>query len=436
MRAAILAIGSELLGTDRLDTNSLRLTEALERHGVELVGKAVVGDDEARIADEVGRFLRLADLLLVTGGLGPTADDVTRPAVARALDREVHFDEEILDDIREKFRRHGLEMPAVNRRQAQWIEGAMRIPNRRGTAPGMILERNGSTLFLLPGVPHELEGMIESHLEPWLAERGDGGGRERRTLLVACLPESEVEERIGPAYEELGREAISIFARPGEIRLRFQATGSENERRERLDRIEARLSELVGPAVFARGEEAALEGVVGGLLRETGATVGTAESCTGGLLAERFTRVAGSSDYFLGAAVTYTNELKQRLLRVPEAMLQEHGAVSEPVARAMAEGAIRELEADFGIGITGIAGPGGGTKDKPVGTVHLALAGPGEDGSLEVEHRRARFPGDRRQVREQTAQLALEMLRRRLMRRRGDRQESSENDTVAAGVGM
>ena len=268
--------------------------------------------------------------------------------------------------------------------------------------------------------------MVEAHLVPGLEERGDGGGRERRTLRVACLPESAVEERIQPAYEEFGRQAISILARPGEIRVRFEASGSAEERRKRLDRMEARLRKLVGSAVFATGEEATLESVVGDLLRHAHATVATAESCTGGLLAERFTRVAGSSDYFLGAAVTYTNQLKEQILGVPHDLLVAHGAVSEPVARAMAEGVRRELEADFGIGITGIAGPGGGSEDKPVGTVHLALAGPGPADEMETEHRRVRFPGDRRQVRDQTAQLALELLRRRLLQLGED----------APGVGM
>lgn len=416
MKAAILAIGSELLGTDRLDTNSLRLTELLERYGGELTGKAVVGDDEARIAQEIERSLELAEVVFVTGGLGPTADDVTREATARALGRSTRFDADILDDIRGKFRSLGLDMPEVNRRQAERIEGAELIPNRRGTAPGMILDAETGTVFLLPGVPREMEGMIESHVEPWLAERSAGRGRERRTLQVACLPESTVEERIQPAYEEFGRESISILARPGEIRLRFDAFGTEAERRERLDRMEARLRELVGPAVFGMGDDTTLESVVGDLLTRAGATVVTAESCTGGLVAERLTRTPGSSAYFLGAAVTYTNELKEQILDVPRSLLVEHGAVSEAVARAMAEGVRRLLKADYGIGVTGVAGPDGGTDDKPVGTVHFALAGPDRDGAVDVEHRCVRFPGNRRQVRRQTSQLALELLRRSLLR--------------------
>lgn len=411
MRATFLAVGSELLGTDRVDTNSLTVTGALERHGVDLVRKVVVGDEEDAIAGEVRRLLEISDLVVVSGGLGPTSDDLTRQGVARALDREVRFDEEVLEQIRDLFEQHGLSMPDINRRQAEVIEGAEVIPNRRGTAPGMRLETgDGKAVFLLPGPPKELEGMLASHLEPWVAERG-GERTERRTLKVACLPESEVEERLEPAYEELGREALAVLAKPGEILVRFEASGSEEERRERLDRMEARLRQLVGPAIFAASEEETLESVVGELLQRAGRTVVTAESCTGGLVAERITRVPGSSEYFLGAVVTYTDRLKEEVLGVPRNTLESFGAVSEPVARAMADGARRLLKADYGIGITGIAGPGGGSDDKPVGTVHLGLAGP--DGS--VSHRRVRFPGDRGQVREQTAQLALELLRRRLL---------------------
>jgi competence/damage-inducible protein CinA-like protein len=411
MKAAILAVGSELLGTDRLDTNSLRLTAVLERHGVELRRKCVVGDSVADLSDELHSLLSHHDLVLVTGGLGPTADDVTREAAAIALGRGLQHDAQVLAGIERRFRALGRTMPAVNRKQADVIEGAELIPNRRGTAPGMKIEGEGSALFLFPGVPYELDAMIESHLVPWLAERSGGVGRETVTLKVACLPESVVEERIAPAYDELGREWITILASPGEIRLRATAEGPEPERRQRLEAMAARLRELAGDAVFGAREEDTLEGVVGELLRKAGATLTAAESCTGGLLAERITRVPGSSDYFLGGAVTYTNALKTQVLGVPEEMLREHGAVSEPVAKAMAEAVRRIYRSDYGIGITGVAGPGGGSEAKPVGTVHIAVAGP--DGR--TEHRRVRFPGDRERVRWQSAQLALEMLRRRLL---------------------
>jgi nicotinamide-nucleotide amidase len=257
-----------------------------------------------------------------------------------------------------------------------------------------------------------MEGMVADALEPWLAERSGGIARESVTLKIAGLPESEVEERIAPAYDEFGRESITILASLGEIKLIATAAGPEGERAARLAAMAERLASLAGNAVYTRQAEETLEKVVGDLLREEKATLATAESCTGGLLAERLTRIPGSSDYFPGGVVTYSNAQKTRLLGVPEELLAEHGAVSEPVARAMAEGVRRALGSDWGIGITGVAGPGGGSEAKPVGTVHLAVAGPGAG---EVEHRQVRLPGDRDRVRRFSAQMTLEMLRRRLL---------------------
>lgn len=421
MRAAILAVGSELLGTDRLDTNSLRLTGLLERHGVELRKKSVVGDSEEEIAGELRHLLDRVDVVLVTGGLGPTADDVTREAAALALGRTLEVDESVLARIEKRFRDHGMVMPSVNRKQAQVLSGAELIPNRRGTAPGMRLDADpGKAVFLFPGVPNELDGMLESHLEPWLAERSGGVAREHALLKVACLPESAVEERILPAYEEFGREWITILASAGDIRLQVTAAGSEAERRERLAVMKSRLRELVGDAVYSEREEDTLEVVAGALLQEAGATLTVAESCTGGLLGERLTRVPGSSEYFLGGVIVYTNQLKSDLLGIPPALVEEHGAVSEPVARAMAESVRRVLRSGYGIGITGVAGPGGGSEAKPVGTVHIALAGPGaESDEPATEHRKVRFPGNRGRVRWFSSQLALDLLRRRLLARRG-----------------
>ena len=417
MKAAILAVGSELLGIRRLDTNSLLLTRVLERYGVELVAKSVIGDDAERIASELRRRMEQAEVVILTGGLGPTADDLTRPAVAAALGRGLAVDEGIVEHIRELFARFGRVMAEVNRRQAEVIDGARVLANRHGSAPGQRLDAERSTVFLFPGVPRELEAMIEHHLEPWLAARRSAdAGVERRVLKIASLPESEVEQRIAPAYERFGRDAIAVLASPGEVKVWTHARGPAGERRRRLDEMEGLLRELAGRAVFAGREEDTLEGVVGELLRRAGRTLTTAESCTGGLLAERLTRVAGSSDYFLGGVVSYTNELKTRLLGVPAATLDAHGAVSGPVARAMAAGVRERYGSDYGIGITGIAGPGGGSDEKPVGTVHIGVAGVRPSDAGEVEHRRACFPGDRERVRWQSAQLALEMLRRRLLR--------------------
>lgn len=407
MRAAVLAIGSELLGTDRLDTNSLSLAAALERYGVELCRKAVVGDDEQEIGILLGELLAAADLVLVTGGLGPTADDVTRQAAAATLGRPLVEDPALIEDIRAKFQRFDMRMPEVNRRQALVIEGAEVLPNRRGTAPGLRLEVDGRCLFLFPGVPHELDGLIARSLEPWLAERAGGEPRHARTLKVACVPESTVEERLAPAYAEFGRAGIAVLASPGEIRVRLSAA-----RAGELETMAARVGELFGDAVFGRRPEITLEEVVGGLLADAGATVGTAESCTGGLVAERLTRVAGSSAWFVGGVVAYADRLKTTALGVPEDLVARHGAVSRPVAEAMASGARRVLGADWALAITGIAGPGGGSEAKPVGTVHFALAGPQGVG---VVHRRLRLPGDRTRVRQLSSQWALDMLRRRLI---------------------
>jgi nicotinamide-nucleotide amidase len=415
MRAAILAVGSELLGTERLDTNSLRLTAALDRHGVELRKKSVVGDSEAELAAEIRALLSRVDLLLVTGGLGPTADDVTREAVAAALGRGLHLDREVLATLEERFRAFVRRMPEVNRRQAEVIDGAVVLHNAHGTAPGLRIvtrfEEREATIFLFPGVPHELFGMIADELEPWLAERSGGIARSSVTLKVSGVPESEVEERIAPAYEEFGRESITILAGGGEIKLIATASGSEAERAARLAAMADRLADLAGDAVYTRNADDTLELVVGDLLRQAKATVATAESCTGGLVAERLTRIAGSSDYFPGGVVTYSNGEKTRLLGVPPELLVEHGAVSEPVARAMAEGARRTFGTDYGVGVTGIAGPGGGSEGKPVGTVHIAVVGPGG----RAAHRRFRFPGDRERVRWFASQLALEILRRLLL---------------------
>lgn len=410
MRAAILAVGTELLGTERLDTNSLRLTALLERYGVELVRKAVIGDVEEELERELRSLLGRHQLVVTSGGLGPTRDDVTREAVASVCERELTLDEAVLADIEAKFRSFGRTMPAVNRRQAYVIEGAAVLPNQKGTAPGLRLERDGTTLFLLPGVPWELDHLAATFLEPWLAERAGGVQRETRTLKVAMLPESEVEERLSPLYEEVARERVSVLSSPGEIRVEVTADGSEASRREELDRLALRVRELIGPAIFTDDPTEDLAATVGHLLAERGESVATAESCTGGLVAQRITEVPGSSCYFRGSLVVYSNDAKVALAGVPADVLREHGAVSEPVARALARGAREVLHCDYGIGITGIAGPGGGTDEKPVGLVHLALTSPDSE-----VHLRVVFPGDRDRIRRYSSQLALEMLRRVLL---------------------
>lgn len=409
VRAAILAVGSELLGTTRLDTNSLRITSVLDRGGARLVRKGVVADDEEEIAGLVREWLDEVELLVLCGGLGPTADDRTRTAVARALGRELELDEDVLEEIRRRFREVGREMPDVNRRQAERIEGALLLENHRGTAPGQRVDTDGATIFLLPGVPSELEPMLEEHLVPWLARHGWSVRTAERRLRVACLAESEVEELLAPLYERHGVDGAGLLAAPGEVTVVLRASGPEGELERQLDAMTELARELLGPALTGDRDEP-LEQVVGRLLAARGATVAVGESCTGGLVGERLTQVAGSSQWFLGGVIAYANAVKTDLLDVEPGILRADGAVSRSVAEAMAVGAREVVGADWGIGITGIAGPGGGSREKPVGLVFVAVDGPG-DGPAVTE---LRLPGDRRTVRRLASQWGLDLLRRRL----------------------
>jgi nicotinamide-nucleotide amidase len=406
MRAAILAVGSELLGAERLDTNSLLLTGALQRHGVELVEKRIVGDDEACIEAAVRALHSQVDLLLVTGGLGPTADDRTREGVAAALDRRLVLEPGVVEGIRRRFAAMGREMPAVNSRQADVVAGGVLLENLRGTAPGQYLETDGRALFLFPGVPFELAGLLESALSPWLRDRCSTPPVARRVLRVACLPESEVEERIAPLYERWGRHGVALLPAPGDIELRLTVPGAEARR---LAEMEALVRECLGKAVYGVDAET-LEAIVGGLLGERGQTLATAESCTGGLVAERLTRVPGSSAWYVGSIVAYADRVKRDRLDVPAELLRRHGAVSREVALAMARGCRDTLASDWAIAVTGVAGPGGGSEEKPVGTVHIAVSG--ADGRERAVVRR--FPGDRRLVRRLAGQWSLDLLRREL----------------------
>lgn len=412
VRATILAVGSELLSTERLDTNSLRLTTLLERHGVELVKKSVVGDLAVELEREMRALWEASDLLLVCGGLGPTADDLTREAAAEALGLELAEDAESWAAIERRFAAMGRTASPNNRKQAALLHGARALPNPNGTAPGQLLERDGKALFLFPGVPYELDRMAADFLAPWLGERSGGAARETWTIKIAMRPESEVDQALAPAYEEFDARWITVLAGAGEVRVLLTAVGGEGERRERLATMRRRVLALLGEGVFGEGAETTLEGVVVGLLMAAGATLATAESCTGGLVAERITRVPGSSQVFLGGVVVYSNALKSSLAGVDPELIRRDGAVSEPVARALARGVCDRLASDYAVAITGIAGPGGGSPEKPVGTVHLAVAGPP---GTAVDHRVARFPGSRERVRLFASQMALEMLRRRLL---------------------
>ena len=407
--ASILAVGSELLGTTRLDTNSLYLTARLEALGISVVRKACVGDGWGDLLAEIPLALSRAPLLVVTGGLGPTDDDRTKEAVAKVFGRALVCDEALLLGLRERFRRRGFEMPKVNEKQADVIEGAVILANPRGSAPGFLVATAGGTIVLLPGVPHEMKGMWVGAVEPLLA-RGGAPGLHRRTLKIAAVPESVVETLVKPVYAAYPEVPFTILAAPGEVQLQFSARGTPEEATLVLDRIESDFHKALAGEIFGRDEDT-LEGVTGNLLRAKSQSLALAESCTGGQLAGRITDVPGSSDYFLGAAVTYANAAKADLVGVSGATLERHGAVSEETAREMALGARKRFGATIGLSTTGIAGPGGGTPDKPVGTVHIALDA--ADGTR--LHKRLLLPGERSLIRRWTTSTALGMLRKHLL---------------------
>ena len=410
MDAEIIAVGSELLGPHRLDTNSLYLTDQLNRLGIDVRRKTVVGDDEQQIACAIESALSQSAVVVVTGGLGPTADDLTREAVARLLRRRLVRDDAVAEALERRFRNRGLRMPEINYRQALLIEGAEMLPNPVGSAPGQWIEEGGRAVVLLPGVPAEMQAMFERHCRPRLEKIAPGRVLVTRVLKIAGLFESEVDERVAPIYRRFQNPETTILAAPGEIQLHLRANGAgEAEAREALNELTRQLELALGDAIFSEDGQT-LEEVVGMFLTAKGKTVAVAESCTGGLLAERLTRVPGSSRYFLGGMVAYHNEVKNRFLEVPQTVLQTHGAVSAETARIMAESVRRSFGADFGLSVTGIAGPEGGTPQKPVGLVYLALAVSGERPQIVEKN----YLGTRERIRLQASQTALDMLRLRI----------------------
>jgi nicotinamide-nucleotide amidase len=407
MKAEIIAIGSELLTPTRLDTNSLFLTEQLNRLGIEVMRKLVIGDLRDQIHDAFREALGRVELVISIGGLGPTEDDLTRETVAGLLGRKLIPNEAILRGIQARFRRFGRAMPEVNTRQAMVPEGATVLENSRGTAPGLWMETNGRIVILLPGPPHELRKVFTEQVEPRLARRTSGTRLYHRELRVTGMPESDVDQRIAPIYTRYADAHTTLLASPGEIQVHLRIWSAEAAASETLlDEMVERITFALGENVFTTEGET-LEQVVARELTLNDATIAVAESCTGGLLAERLTSLPGSSSYFLGGVVCYSNNLKSAWVDVPADLLEAKGAVSVEVARALAEGIRQRSGAMLGLGVTGIAGPGGGSTEKPVGTVHLSLAD-----ALGTKERSLSFPGDRDHIRWQASQSALDMVRR------------------------
>ncbi|MEP7353567.1 MAG: competence/damage-inducible protein A [Acidobacteriota bacterium] len=418
--AEIIAIGSELLSAQRVDTNSLYLADQLNALGIEVRRKLVVGDDRTLLTVAVQQalhnqgsgnaFTKAAGLLILTGGLGPTEDDVTRDAVAAALGRPLLFHQEISDEIEERFRRRSRKMAEINKRQAYVIEGAEVLPNNAGTAPGLWVDAEGTIVILLPGPPKEMRPMFEAECLPRLKRRMPEVVIRTRFYRVTGMTESDLDALISPVYKPYANPVTTILASAGDIQIHLRARcATEAETEGLLAEVGSPIEELLGPRLYSRNGDP-LEAVIGGMLCGEQATLCVAESCTGGMVAGRITSVPGSSEYFLGGFLAYSDAIKTSLLGVDAQLIAQQTAVSAEVACAMADGALARTGASYAISITGEAGPESAT-GAPVGTIYVGIAAQGQA----TEATRFVMPGDRDRVRGFATNAALDMLRQRLL---------------------
>ncbi len=411
MGTEILTIGTELLLGQIVDTNASWIAQRLAEAGIDLFYKTTVGDNASRIEAALRQALSRAEVVITTGGLGPTEDDLTRDVVAAVLGRPLRLDPAVLAHIERRFAHRKIPMPENNRKQAMVPEGAELLYNPNGTAPGLFLKNGGRCVACMPGVPAEMKPMLTEQVIPRIRETfGIRSQIVSRVLKTCGISESRVDQAIGDYFREMRNPTIGVLAHAGEIHIRLTCKGENRAEITRmLDELEAKIRERLGFLIFGRDEDK-LEALVGKLLRDQKATLAVAESCTGGLIASRITDIPGSSDYFERGIVSYSLVAKEQVLEVPQATLDEFGTVSLPVARAMADGVRRLSGTTFGLASTGIAGPTGGTPERPVGLVCVALAWDGGDVAREY-----RLHGGRELIKYRAAQMALEMLRRHLL---------------------
>lgn len=416
MLAEIIAVGSELLTPYRQDTNSLFLTGRLNQLGIEVAFKTVIGDNRGHLVSAARIALERAELVIFMGGLGPTEDDLTREAVAEALNLPLRRDPDLVARLYARFAKRRLKMSDNNLKQGDVIAGAIPLENRNGSAPGQWLEGSvghlNKVIILLPGPPHELQALFEEQCLERLRVRYKNNQQfiAKRELKVALLGESECDARIAPIYTKHTDVQTTILARPGEVQIHLQARAAAEQQAEKLiSDLSEELEDELDDFVFSRAGES-LEQIVEYYLEMRGATISVAESCTGGLIGERLTSLSGSSRSFLGGAIVYSNDLKTTFSCVPPLLIAEHGAVSREVAIAMAEGIRKQCKSTYGLSVTGVAGPKGGTDEKPVGLVYHALT----DGK-KTDVVKKIFPGDRERIRWAASQQALDMVRRRLI---------------------
>ncbi len=411
MEAEILTIGDELLLGTVVDTNSAWLGRELSQFGVPAKYKTTVRDDPEAIEDALRRALSRANLVVTTGGLGPTVDDATKKSVARIFKARLVLDHKVLRSIERHFEQRGIPMPVISTQQALVPQGAKVLENPIGTAPGLCFSSRDKLLFLLPGVPSEMKAIFEEGVLPML-RAAIGAKREtfQRTIRTTGLSESEIAERLSGLLKVVKRAQLSFIPSPTGVDLRIAVTGGyEKLAHKEIRTLEEEICKELGESVYGKDEET-LEQVIGYLLAMKNLTLSVAESCTGGLLADRITDVPGSSKYFQGGMITYSNELKRSSLKVSKKTLNKYGAVSFETAVEMAEGVRKSCKTDIGVSVTGIAGPTGGSQEKPAGLVYVALSTEGH-----TRHEEHRFSGDRRHRKESSAQAALDMLRRYLL---------------------
>ena len=413
MNAEIIAIGSELLTPYRQDTNSLFLTEKLNQLGVDVIFKTIVGDSREHLTAAAHQALFRADIVIFMGGLGPTEDDLTREAVADTLGLSMRRDPEIVASLERRFAARGWKISPNNYKQGDVITGAVVLPNSNGTAPGQWIsgkyEDQEKIILLLPGPPHELKALFVEQCVERLRAKLPSLFMATRELKIAMMGESLCDARIAPIYQRYPDVQTTILAGAGEIQLHLKTRAASLEKaQQRVDELVEKIEEELGDFVVSDNGDS-MEQIVSYYLQMRNATISVAESCTGGLLAERLTAISGSSRYFLGGAVVYSNQLKTTFAEVPPDLIRRHGAVSPEVAIALAEGIRKRCGTTFGVGITGVAGPTGGTAEKPVGLVFHALASDSETDVIEKS-----FPGDRQRVRWFATQQALDMVRRKL----------------------
>ena len=412
MKAELISAGTELLLGEIVDTNAAYLSQKLAEIGVDVYYRHTVGDNLGRLVEVLRLALARADVVIITGGLGPTQDDITREAIAHATGRSLVRSPEAVEKLQDFFARRGRVPTDNNLRQAEAPDGAVLLDNHCGTAPGIRLEHEGTIIVALPGPPTELQAMFTSEVLPYLVDMAGRTGERLHTctLLLCDIGESNAAAILSDLISAQTDPTIALYASPAQVRVRLATKDvDEQSARERLTATRESICQLLEGHVFGADDDT-MESVVGRLLRERHATVATAESCTGGLIASRITDVPGSSDYFLGGIVAYSNDVKQAVLGVSAEILDAHGAVSSQCAEAMVEGVRNALSADFGLATTGIAGPDGGTAEKPVGLVYVGV---GDAAGVHVEEHN--WPGTREQFKRRVSQMALNLLRKRIL---------------------